>query len=109
MKPQSASVKFKGVGVLLSAQTAYDRELVMDYVRGCARAQRGVRLRIGRETWRIEPVESRDAQVCCHCRRPIVGARCYAVHRGTVECVGCALSSKRRPMITSPFHRPEVH
>ena len=91
MGPEYAAVAFKGGTVVLSAQTPYERELVVDYVRDCARAKDDVRLRVGRQTWRVERVFGNHPQVCGHCHRPLREARCRGAQTRVVECVACAL------------------
>ncbi len=90
MRPQLASVAFKGGGVVLSAQTPYDREVLVEYLRDCLRAQHDVRLNLGPESWRVERVLRRHTAVCSRCRRPLRDARCRSA-AGEVECVWCAL------------------
>jgi len=91
MGPQFAAVAFTGGSVVLEAQTPYERELLADYVRDCARAKEHVRLRVGRQTWRVERVSRDQGQVCSHCHRPLHVARCRGAQRRVVECVACAL------------------
>ncbi len=90
MRPQLASVAFKGGGVVLSAQTPYDREVLVDYVRDCLRAKQDVRLNLGPESWRVERVLRRHVAECPRCGRPLREARCRSA-QGEIECVLCAL------------------
>ncbi len=90
MRSQLASVAFKGGGVVLSAQTPYDREVLVEYVRDCIRAQHDVRLNLGADSWRVERVVGRHAGECPRCGRPLREAQCRSA-QGQVECVWCAL------------------
>lgn len=94
MGPQFAAVAFTGGSVVLEAQTPYERELLADYVRDCARAKEHVRLRVGRQTWRVERVARDQGQVCSHCHRPLHVARCRGGQTRVVECVACALGAE---------------
>ena len=93
MGPQFAAVAFTGGSVVLSAQTPYERELLADYVRDCVRAKEDVRLRVGRQTWRVERVRGDQRQVCGHCGRPVRAARCRGAQARVVECVACVLGA----------------
>jgi len=94
MEPQCAAVAFTGGSVVLAAQTPYERELLADYVRDCARVKEDVRLRVGRQTWRVERVRDDQRQVCSHCHRPLRTARCRGARAPVVECVACALGAE---------------
>ena len=91
MRPQSASIAFQGGGVVLAAQTPYDRELLVDYVLDCARTKRNIRITMGRAQWRVERVRQEHPHVCRQCHRPIHAARCYDPHNHKVECIACVL------------------
>jgi hypothetical protein len=93
MEPQFAALAFTGGGLVLSTQTPYEREVFVDYVRECASTHADVRLRVGRRTWRVEPVHRGEVQVCSHGHRPLHAARCYGVRTRVAECVTCALRS----------------
>jgi hypothetical protein len=90
MKDRVVALLFSGGGVILTAQTPYDREVLADYVLDCARRNHNVRLAIGRETWRVE-ARGGDRLVCSQCHRPLPETRCYASERQTVTCVRCTL------------------
>jgi hypothetical protein len=94
MGPQFAAVAFTGGSVVLAAQTPYERELLADYVRDCVRVREDVRLRLGRQTWRVERVLGDHGQVCGHCQRPLRAARCRGAQTRLVECVACALGAE---------------
>jgi hypothetical protein len=74
VRAQFACVAFNG-GSLMSARTPSDREVLAADVLDCVRANAAVRLRLGRETWRVQQV-SASHLVCSHCQRPIHEARC---------------------------------
>jgi len=95
MRPQSASLVFKGGGVVLSTQTAYDRQLLVDYVRDCAYTNEGVRLMFGHVTWRVRCLGNNQRR-CSRCHRLMHDVECYGSFRRKAECVGCALLDSLR-------------
>jgi len=94
MEPQCAAVAFTGGSVVLTAQTPYEREVLADYIRDCAHAKEDVRLRVGRQTWRVERVVREQRQVCSQCHRPLRAARCRGAQTRVVACVACALGTE---------------
>ena len=90
MRSQLASLAFKGGGVVLSAQTPYDREVLVEYVRDCVRAQHDVRLNLGPESWHVERVLRKQPGEGSRCGRALRDARCRSA-QGEIECLSCAV------------------
>jgi hypothetical protein len=100
MRSAVAHVTFVGGGFTLAVETAYDRQLLVDYVLDCARRKHEVAVRVDHTTWRIERAEAQHPIVCRACARRIDHAVSHCDRRTTAYCLTCALG---HPHLTIGF------
>jgi len=94
----TAQIVFGDGSVTLPADSAYDRQELVERVRQQARANRPFRVGVDRRTWMIEPPGSAVRLACHQCGRLIDRAVCRLQNkRSAAYCVACALA---RPQLT---------
>lgn len=91
MKPEFATLAFNGGGFDVSAQTLYEREVLVEYVTNCARTKRDLRVTLGQQTWRVEAVSGEESFMCDQCHRPLRQVRLFGSRAGDAACIVCAL------------------
>ncbi len=101
MVTASARIVFASGGLVLPANTPYDREQLLEHVRGCIRREGQVRIRVDHATWLVERADDRRRLVCHGCaQRPHDGLCRRPGKTGGVYCLACALV---RPHLTIAF------
>jgi hypothetical protein len=86
-----AHVTYAGGGLVLPADTPYDRQLLRENVLDTVRREGKVRISVGKITWMVErPSEDRFSG--CHaCKRQLLVAALHASGTDTTFCATCAL------------------
>lgn len=93
----TAHLTFVGGEVRLPARTPYDRQQLIEHVRGCVRSRQQVRVRVDHATWLVDRAVTQPLLVCRGCARRISYAVCRRPTTVTAFCIDCALS---RPHLT---------
>lgn len=96
----NARIVFTGGALLVPAQNAYERQQLIDHVRGCVSSKQQVRVRVDHTTWLAEPADPRRSLVCNSCAQRVSRTLCRRAGTEAVYCVACALA---RPHLTVAF------
>src|SRR5262245_46997000 len=96
--PMRAQIEFADGRISLPAQTAYEREQLVEHVLACTRSKGQLRVHVDRRRWTVERADRWHPAVCSVCERRIDQAVCRR-HRGTTTayCLSCAM---KRPLLT---------
>ena len=87
-----AHLSFDGGGLIVPAQTPYERQLLFEYVEASTKQHGGVRLRLNGQLWTISQ-KNGGHEVCAACRRSLDNL----VYRsdGQTRCIRCARQALR--------------
>jgi hypothetical protein len=100
MVTAQARISFPGGGLVVPAHTPYERQQLLEHVRGCLRRAGTVRVRLDCTTWLVEWPDS-GRPVCGGCGQPIRHAVSHRSGKaGVPYCLTCALA---RPHLTIAF------
>ena len=87
-----AFIAFPGGGLVLSARTPYERELLFHHVKQCANRHGRVRLTFNRQEWAVE-AHSGGAATCAGCTKRIEGL--VYENAARTLCAPCAIGAIR--------------
>jgi hypothetical protein len=92
MAATTAHISFLGGGMVLSAATPYERQLLVEHILGQVRSKRQIQVRADRRHWMIELADEQQPAMCERCGRTILDAVCRGRRGESPQCVGCALA-----------------
>ncbi len=91
MAAGTAYIVFAGGGLILPAQTPYDRQVLREHVLNRAHHKEDLRIDVDRRTWLVDRSDERRKSLCERCKRQITVAALHAPHSTICLCVSCAL------------------
>jgi hypothetical protein len=91
MAANTAHITFSGGGMVISAATPYERQVLIEHVLGHVRSKRHIQVQADRRRWVVELADEGKPTVCAHCERRIFDAVCRSHLAETPYCVVCAL------------------
>lgn len=91
MAAGTAHILFSGGGMVLSAATPYERQVLIEHVLGHVRSKHQVQVHADRRQWLVELADEQRPMVCNVCARKILDAVCWGRRGETPYCVVCAL------------------
>jgi hypothetical protein len=86
-----AHLTFAGGGLLIPADTPYDRQLLREHVLSYARHKEQLRLSVKRKVWQVERPTAQRSFTCERCDRRLTIAALSTGADPSIYCVACAL------------------
>ncbi|MGD0949092.1 MAG: hypothetical protein ABSA52_16900 [Candidatus Binatia bacterium] len=87
----TAHVTFSGGGLILPADTAYDRQLLREHVLDRAQREDRVRISLAGEAWVVERLSGDHRPSCEGCKRLLTAAALRKADSDASFCLACAL------------------